>query len=220
MKALLLALLTIVGIASTAEAQSRHERLDIKPLKEGGETVGIKLKLTLRPQVSRDGSIVRIGIGQNNWATFSAQAGKSDHRKAASDKQFGYAIYQHEIQGIQSDAPQEVTLDIPYTDLPGVTPGDNIDVFTAWNKPGANYWHVFGLNQNDKSLILKTPAAKLTAAPKTKTSAATTKAAPKAKLGTTKSKIAAAAKPAATSQAKAKAAVAARKTPAKTKSGK
>lgn len=213
MRSIVLSLLAIVGISATAAAQSRHERVAVSPLKEGGETVGFKLKLTLRPQVSRDGSVVRIGIGRNNWAAFSAAAPATTvtafygekHRAAASDKAYGYAIYQTEKTGIADDTPIELELPIRYSDLPAdFNPGDSIDVFTAWNNPtGGNptYWHVWGVNANDASLVVKTPPGKAIAAgaatAKPAGKPATTSTRTPRKLTTHKTATTAAAKPAA-----------------------
>ena len=119
------------------------------------------LKLTLRPYHNGDGGTVHIGVGRANWATFGAAAGVNDHRQAASNIDYGYAVYLQEIQGIDTDEPRVVELEIPYTALPGVVPGDRIDVYTAWNKPGTANWHVWGINRSDAALVATTPLGKV-----------------------------------------------------------
>lgn len=238
MRSILLALLTVAAVASTAAAQSRHDRLSIKPLKQGSQTVGITLKLTLLPNTFRDGDIVRIGLGRNNWQDFTKAKGATDHRSAAADKAYGYAVYQKEIRDIKTDDPREVTLEIPYADMPDLKPGDSVDVFTAWGREGkvTNTWHVWGVNGSfngtNNKLVLKTPPGKAVAYAKApvesmvviaKTGPAVTvdlakagktpAAKAKPSLSTPKTKIAAAAKPTPSQKP-----TAARKSAAKTKS--
>ena len=105
--------LVAVGLMGReAAAMSRHEKVTVTAIKEKGEVVGAKIKLTLRPS-NNNHTVVRIGIGPMG----AKPAG--DHRKAASDKSAGYLLHQFkEIKGLENSKPKEVELTIKFKDAP------------------------------------------------------------------------------------------------------
>ncbi|HLU65142.1 MAG TPA: hypothetical protein VKZ63_02635 [Kofleriaceae bacterium] len=160
MKALLalpLFALGLVAAAPDAEAVSAHERVEAKPITKGGEVVGLRLKLTLRPD-SSGYDTVRIGIGPNNGTR------PSDHRGAASDPSKGYLLHQFpEVKGLKANTPKEVTVEVLYKDVPNLKPGSAVEVITAWSGPhNPGYWHVYGMQsiQADKASVITLPQSK------------------------------------------------------------
>ena len=149
--------LGLLAAAPDADAVSAHERVEAKPITKGGEVVGLRLKLTLRP----DGSgydKVRIGIGPNNGTR------PSDHRGAASDPGKGYLLHQFpEVTGVEANKPKEVTVEVLYKDAPNLKPGADVEVITAWSGPhNPGYFHVYGMQsvQRDAASVIKLPQPK------------------------------------------------------------
>jgi hypothetical protein len=148
----------LLAASPAAEAVSAHERVEAKPITKGGEVVGLRLKLTLRP----DGSgydTVRIGIGPNDGTR------PSDHRGAASDPGKGYLLHQFpEVKGVPGNTPKEVTVEVLYKDAPGLLKaGAEVEVITAWSGPhNKGYWHVYGMQsiQRDAASVIKLPQPK------------------------------------------------------------
>lgn len=144
-----------------AEAVSSHERVEVSPLKEKGEVVGLRIKLTLRPENAQ--TTVRIGLGPTGGL-----ARASDFRaKAAGDTP--YLLHQFkEIRNLTDRQPKEVTLTVKYADAPGLQPGKEVEVISAWNAPSyQSYWHVYGARTTltpSGGTMIKLPAAKAPAA--------------------------------------------------------
>ena len=123
--------------AVPAEARSSHERVEIKEMKSGGKVVGMRIKLTLRPD-NTGYQTVRIGLAPTS--------GISDRTKA-SDKSKGALLHQWpDVKGIQNNTPKEVTVEVKYADLPNLKPGDQFRLITAWgdNPRNKGYFHLWG----------------------------------------------------------------------------
>lgn len=165
--AILVAILSL-GLAREAAAQDRssHERVKVTAIKKGGEVVGLRMKLTLRP-VDDTRPVVRIGIGPNDaskydWATF---------RDQASDPKKGYLLHQWpEIaldgKEIGRGKAKPIELEVLYADAPELAkwdPSKPLEVISAWSDSKASvYWHVWGMQSwsPDKASVFKLPAAK------------------------------------------------------------
>ena len=156
---LLLPTLMLVGLAGRADAQSRssHERIKATAIKRQGATVGLRLKMTLRP--TGDHTNVRIGLGPGD-TTYA-----NDYRDQAADPGKGYLLHQFaEITDLKPGEPKEVTLEVMYKDAPKLTPGQKgIEVISAWNNKDHNssYWHVWGMQkaQVDASSVIDLPGS-------------------------------------------------------------
>jgi hypothetical protein len=156
---------------SSADAQSFHEKVDPKEIKKGGQVVGLRLKLTLRPESGSTQDKVRVGLGSMKTP---ANAPYDWHRAAASDASKGYLVHQWPEIAIdpKTDKAKEVTLEVLYADVPGLEPGSEVEVISTWNAPNnRTYWHVWGIQsvyKDPKSVIklplVKPPAAKEAAA--------------------------------------------------------
>jgi hypothetical protein len=166
--AAILAFTATAALARDAAAQDRssHERVKVTAIKEKGEVVGLRMKLTLRP-VDSARPVVRIGIGPNDatkydYATF---------RDQASDPKKGYLL--HQFQEITLDAKEigpgkakPITLEVRYADVPALAtwdPAKPLEVISAWSDSKASvYWHVWGMQSwsADKASVFKLPAAK------------------------------------------------------------
>jgi hypothetical protein len=145
--AFILSFTTVTAIAVDADARE-HERVEISELKEKGEVVGLKLKLTLRPSGA---SAVRIGLGPTTAIT----GGNDEWRAKGADKSKGWLLHQWaEEKDIPSGKPKEVELTVKYADAPNLKPGEQVSVVTAWN---VGYWHLWGaktpLNSTNASLV-------------------------------------------------------------------
>ena len=134
----LLLLLALAGAAADAAAESFHERIEAKPINKGGEVVGLRLKLTLRPDGSQ--GTVQVALGK------ASNLGPSTYRAAATDPSKGFLQHQFPDMKVEGKAPKEVTLEVLYKDAPGLTPGQSVDVITAWK--GSSYVHVWGMNRS------------------------------------------------------------------------
>jgi hypothetical protein len=133
--------LVVAGTATTALAVARHERVSIKPLKEGRKTVGFKVRLTL---YSETYTRVRIGVGSAGKLPSGATV---DKRKLAAGTQRGYIRHRiAEVKGLSASAPKEVEYQVRFDGKNKLKPGQMIDIVTAWNSSSnGSYWHVFGM---------------------------------------------------------------------------
>ncbi|MBT8495969.1 MAG: hypothetical protein KJO07_23190, partial [Deltaproteobacteria bacterium] len=99
----------ILGLAlsSQAEARSRHERVKVEPIKKSGKVVGLRLKLTLRPQ-DYGHDRVKIGLAPTGGI---AKAGLSGNfRDYASNRKKGFLFHQwKEVTGLKTGQPKEMT---------------------------------------------------------------------------------------------------------------
>jgi len=132
----------LIGLSTDALADSRYERLEVKEIKKGGEVVGARFKMTLRPERGHDK--VLIGLGPNTL-TSGDLGSNSDSRTKARDKSAGYLLHQWDEIKVESGKPQEVTLEVLYKDVPSLKPGADVEIISAWHGQGASYWHVWGL---------------------------------------------------------------------------
>jgi len=136
-----------LALASAGDAQAqfaRHERVTVTPLKEKGKAVGVRIKMTLRPEEYKK---VRVGINEAG----KRYAGKSgDWRKGASDVGDGHLLYQFPEIKLAPKTPKEVTLDLRYKDAPNLKPGAQIEIVSAFNgwASYADHWHVFGMTSS------------------------------------------------------------------------
>jgi len=134
--------LLVVASAGTAHAQSFafFERVSVAPLKDKGEVVGARIKLTLRPDRSGyDG--VRLGIVPGNGGP------NQNNRVLASDPKAGLLLYQFsEIKDFKPGEPKEVTLELKYRDAPTLKPGQKFQIVSAWMR-GDTASHVYGMTR-------------------------------------------------------------------------
>ena len=126
--------------ANTALAET-HERVTVSEWVEKGDVVGIKVKLTLRPKGVTQ---VRVGLGdQSKQAIAKLNSHDSSWRKAAAGVSGSFIVHSFgEVKGVTARTPKQVEFSVRYSDAPNLTPGQNIEVVTAWKKP--NYWHIHG----------------------------------------------------------------------------
>jgi hypothetical protein len=160
-----LALLSAFAIGGRAAHANRssHERAKVEPLVEKGETVGLKLSLTLRPYDS-DKPVVRVSLGPNTY-TYGTPG---NHRELASDPKKGYLLYQWpEIKLKRGEyggagKPMPMTFELRFKDAPKVKPGAKVEIISTWNDGSGNYWHVWGLqgNSSDPASVITIPTAK------------------------------------------------------------
>jgi hypothetical protein len=116
-------------------ASSFHERVEAKPITKGGEIVGLRLTLTLRPSGSE--KAVKIGLGGNYNNSGSYQT-------AASDPKAGYLLHQFPEIQVDGRTPKEVKLEVLYKDAPGLKPGSKVEVVSAWM---GSHLHVWGMGR-------------------------------------------------------------------------
>jgi hypothetical protein len=163
--AILLAAIAFVLASADAHAyQSSHERAAASPIMKNGEVVGMRIKLTLRPN-ERERNLVRIGLGPITLASTSVGGGTAEYRGQASDVSKGYLVHQWpevKIEENELAKPKEITLEVLFKDAPNLVPGSKVEVITAWHsdKPnGASYWHIWGLQavNPDASSVLVVP---------------------------------------------------------------
>ena len=185
------AALIVVGGSASAKAET-HERVSVKPWKEKGKTVGVKVTLTLRPTIYTE---VRVGLGNPG----SLPNTNSYHvwRDAAAGVSGNYILHSFgKISGVNARTPKTVTLSVRYSKATKLKPGQPIEVVSAWRK---SYWHIHGAKSPmyNQSVTYNLPKATRTAKakttkakPKRVTKAKTTKAKPKraTKARTTKAK--------------------------------
>ena len=167
--ALPLLLLGLVVHSAAADAQSFHEKVTASQIKKGGQVVGLRLKLTLRPENGSTQDKVRVGLGP--MTPKPAGADYDWHRPMASDMSKGYLLHQWPEISIDpaKEKAKEVTLEVLYADVPGLKPGTEVEVISTWNAPNnRSYWHVWGIQSvyADKGSVIKLPEAKAPAAAK------------------------------------------------------
>ncbi len=163
-----IAIIVTAALARDAAAQDRssHERVKVSAIKENGEVVGLRMKLTLRP-VDSARPVVRIGIGPND----STKYDYATFRDQASDMKKGYLL--HQFQEITLDAKEigpgkakPIELEVRYADVPALAkwdPAKPLEVISAWSDAKASvYWHVWGMQSwsADKASVFKLPAAR------------------------------------------------------------
>jgi hypothetical protein len=116
---------------------ARHERVEVSEITKDKQVVGMKIKLTLRPEGYER---ARIGI---------APAGKKasgDHREAASDPSKGHLLHQFKEVAFDTQDPKPVEVKLMYKDAPNLKPGEAFELVSTFNKASnANYWHVYGM---------------------------------------------------------------------------
>ena len=167
--ALPLLFLGLIVHSAAADAQSFHEKVTATQIKKGGQVVGLRLKLTLRPENGSTQDKVRVGLGP--MTPKPAGADYDWHRPMASDMSKGYLVHQWpEIEiDPKKEKSKEVTLEVLYADVPGLKPGTEVEVISTWNAPGnRSYWHVWGLQSvmKDPKSVIKLPEPKAAAAAK------------------------------------------------------
>jgi len=137
--ALTLSVLTAITASSAyvEAAVARHERVEVKEITKNKEVVGIKIKLTVRPEGYET---VRIGLNT------AGKKAASDHRAAASDMSKGHLLHQFAEVKLDGSTAKPVELKVLYKDNPNLKPGDSVEIVSAFNKASnASYWHVFGM---------------------------------------------------------------------------
>lgn len=157
--ALVPALLLIATQPVSAGSKSRHERVEIHPIHKQGDVIGFRLKLTLRPENNHDK--VRIGLGPNTNSDRD-QSPESRSRAKAADRSLGYLLHQWpEIKIEKSRQPQKVELEVLFKDNPKLSPGQQVEIISAWNGPIGSFWHIWGLQAyaKDPSNLARLPGA-------------------------------------------------------------
>ena len=126
----------LAGAARSAHASpSSHERVEVRPIKKGGEVVGLRLSLTLRPEGGE--RRVRIGLG-------SGERVRQLTARHAIDARLGYLVHQFPEIELDGRAPRQVSYEVLYRDAPGLVPGQTLEVVSAWRRPDRNI-HVWGM---------------------------------------------------------------------------
>jgi hypothetical protein len=156
------------ALARDAAAQDRssHERVKVSAIKEKGQVVGLRMKLTLRP-IDSTRPVVRIGIGPNDPTKYDY----AKFRDQASDATKGYLLHQFpeitlDAKEIGAGKAKPITLEVRYADAPELAtwdPAKPVEVISAWSDSTASvYWHVWGMQSwsPDKASVFKLPAAK------------------------------------------------------------
>jgi len=116
---------------------ARHERIEIKPVLEGGKAVGMKIKLTLRPEGYK---LARTGV--------SLVGKKQTSPKETDWQRAKHGTLDHKIgeTSFASNSPHPTEFTVLFKDLKGFTPGTAFQVVTAFNGGDTKgYWHVFGI---------------------------------------------------------------------------
>ncbi len=141
------ALLVSAGMARRAEADfSRHERVELAPIKKGGEVVGVRLKATLRAEGKH--KVVRVGLGPNAMKGNESFSTNGNGREMASDPAKGYLLHQWPEMSIEPGKPLEVKLEVLFKDAPNLKPGQQVEIIAAYNNEAkSDYWHVYGLQK-------------------------------------------------------------------------
>jgi hypothetical protein len=173
--AVALGALAALGTARAAWAVDRHERIQVTPISRGGKA-GFKLKVTLRPEFYDH---VRVGLGRMT-APADAKNGQFKDprlRQLAAGDEAGYLrVRLGEHTGLAKTQPHEMEYEVIYGDGNDLTPGEKVDVVSAFHHPTlkqqidatgkqVDYWHVFGMhdgpvNQGDTSSVMELPAPK------------------------------------------------------------
>jgi len=141
------ALLVSAGMAGSAEAQfSRHERVELAPIKKGGEVVGVRLKATLRAEGQH--GVVRVGLGPNSMTGTESFSTNGSGRSMASDPAQGYLLHQWPEMKVEAGKPLEIKLEVLFKDAPNLKPGQQVEIIAAFNNEAkSDYWHVYGLQK-------------------------------------------------------------------------
>jgi len=189
-------LVVLVASTQTAHAIAHHERVVVDPIKSKGVVVGMRIKMTLRPESYNR---VRVGINEAG-KKYSGKQG--DFRTGASDMKAGHLLHQFKEIKVKAHSPNEVTLEVRYKDVPGLKPGSKIEIVSAFNSGRKNdsYWHVYGMTSTLMSspTFYDLPGTAAAAKPAAKKPAATAKK-PAAKKPAATAKKPAAKKPTAQS---------------------
>jgi len=137
-------LVVLVASTQSAHAIAHHERVKVEPINSKGQVVGMRIKMTLRPESY---NVVRVGI---NEAGKRYSGKKGDFRTGASDMKSGHLLHQFKELKVNSHKPNEVTLEVLYKDVPALKPGAKIEIVSAFNsgRKGDSYWHVYGMTSS------------------------------------------------------------------------
>lgn len=134
----------IAAAAEDADAYSHHEKVTVSEMKSKGEVVGVRIKMTLRPD-SSGYKQVRVGIGPPGGNHDSGDG----WRKKASDSSAGHLLHQFPaITDIKNNTPKELTLEVKYADAPNLKPGQEVEIISAWHghPTSPNHWHIWGMS--------------------------------------------------------------------------
>jgi len=149
MRATFLSLVASLAVLGTsvglAQAVDRHERVTIKPIKKGSEVVGLRVEMTLRPELYTH---ARVGIAPAK--KYQQGTSNKTFRNAASDPKVGHLLHQFKEVRVEKYKPKPVILEVLYKDQPNLKPGDKIEIVTAFSGTGkiSDYWHVYGMTSN------------------------------------------------------------------------
>lgn len=123
-----------------AEAQARHERVKVTPMKKAGKVIGARIKLTLRPDTYTSGAkTVRVGLGTPVAKPLTG----TDFREMAAEKSKGYLVHQWKEE-VAPAKPLEKTYTIEYGKGNTLKGGERLDLVSAWK---TSYWHVWGMSK-------------------------------------------------------------------------
>ncbi|HLU68731.1 MAG TPA: hypothetical protein VKZ63_20760 [Kofleriaceae bacterium] len=126
--------------SSDAEAQARHERVQVTPIKRAGKTQGARIKLTLRPERGYESGRLVLGRTEpNKW-------GPTTYREAATKPEKGYLVQELDrFTGVKQ--PTEKTIEVHYGKGNGLKPGDKVDLTSVWNSSSGTV-HVWGMTRS------------------------------------------------------------------------
>jgi hypothetical protein len=131
--AVLLSLCALAAAAGDASAESFHEKADPRPITKGGDVIGMRLVLTLRPDGTQKTVLVGLGKPSNSYNS-------GNYRTFASDPTKGYLLHQWKQIELDGKNAKEVTLEVLFADVPGLKAGDDVDVVSAWQGSTVHVW--------------------------------------------------------------------------------
>ncbi len=169
MMRLLLSFVVLLTTASAFANVPRHERVEMKEIKKGGEVVGFSLKMVLRTE-HQTYVVARPGIAP------AGQRAASFRTAAPGIDNSGHMLAHFDDVTVARNEPMAVEYKILFKDHPKLKPGTPIEIVTAWNTTAKNgTWHVYGmtsnLTANPDKYIVPGQAAAPAAQRKTKVSA-------------------------------------------------
>jgi hypothetical protein len=128
----------LVATPAAGASSSFHERIEVAPITKGGEVVGLRLHLTLRPEGGE--RRVRVGLG-------SGEKVRSLTARHAMEPRLGYLAHQFPEVALEGRTPRKVTFELLYKDAPHLVPGQTLELVTAWRRADRNI-HVWGMKRH------------------------------------------------------------------------
>jgi hypothetical protein len=160
--------LASLSVTTAFAGPAWHDRVKVKEIKKDGQSVGVKVSLTVHPDGQK---LVRVGINPLGGAD-SLDYNKARSGGVWSKAKDGKLPYKAAELKFTDNNPVQKELTILYKDVPNLKPGGKFQVVSAYNSgSGSGYWHVWGItgvpgatpdsyNAPGKATAAKKPAAK------------------------------------------------------------